>query len=163
MTPIERYPALNQTVAVRPFEARDQGPARSLVLAGLGEHFGFIDESLNPDLDDIEANYRQLGHVFLVAESQNSIVGTAGLLFESKDTARIVRMSVRKDVRRDGIATALLRALMDETSTRSIDALHAHTEPRWKGSMAFYRDAGFVQIGADEIDVHLRLALNPQN
>lgn len=41
-------------IKVRPFETRDQVAARKLILSGLGEHFGFIDERLNPDLDDIE-------------------------------------------------------------------------------------------------------------
>ena len=77
-------------MVVRPFETRDQTAARSLVLEGLGEHFGFIDESLNPDLDDIQASYPAAGHVFLVAESEGSIDGTAGLLFEAPDVARVV-------------------------------------------------------------------------
>jgi GNAT superfamily N-acetyltransferase len=150
-----------QTIAVRPFEVRDQERARSLILSGLGEHFEFIDESLNPDLDDIDANYLRLGHLFLVAEFEGSIIGTAGLLFEATGAARIVRMSAHKALRRKGVGTALLEALIEETRSRSMDSIHAHTEPHWTGSMAFYHRAGFEQIGRDEIDVHLRLLLGP--
>ena len=35
---------------IRAFEPRDQAAARQLILAGLGEHFGWIDETCNPDL-----------------------------------------------------------------------------------------------------------------
>jgi N-acetylglutamate synthase-like GNAT family acetyltransferase len=152
-----------QAISVRPFEVRDQVKARSLVLSGLGEHFEFIDESLNPDLDDIDANYTSLGHLFIVAEHEGSIVGTAGLLFGASGVARIVRMSAHKDMRRKGVGTALLDALIEAIRSRSIDSIHAHTEPHWTGSMAFYHRAGFEQIGRDEIDVHLRLVLSPQD
>ncbi|CAA9269377.1 MAG: hypothetical protein AVDCRST_MAG93-2561, partial [uncultured Chloroflexia bacterium] len=40
-------------LAIRPFTPADQKAARDLVLDGLGEHFGWIDTSRNPDLDDI--------------------------------------------------------------------------------------------------------------
>jgi deferrochelatase/peroxidase EfeB len=42
---------------VRDFKRQDQENARLLILAGLGEHFGFVDETINPDIEDIEKNY----------------------------------------------------------------------------------------------------------
>ena len=63
-------------VSLRPFEASDQGAARRLILEGLGEHFGFIDESLNPDLDDVMKSYVIPGHVFIVAHIGQDLVGT---------------------------------------------------------------------------------------
>ncbi len=146
-------------MVVRPFETRDQTAARSLVLEGLGEHFGFIDESLNPDLDDIQASYPAAGHVVLVAESEGSIDGTAGLLFEAPDVARVVRMSVRSDLRRQGIATALLGALIEEARSRSLGVLIARTQPEWSDATSFYEQSGFEQFSEDEVDLHLRLEL----
>jgi hypothetical protein len=66
-------------ITIRPFEARDQQAARQLILSGLGEHFGYIDESLNPDLDEIMANYVTAGHVFIVAHSGEQLLGTGAL------------------------------------------------------------------------------------
>ncbi len=129
------------------------------MLEGLGEHFGFIDESLNPDLDDIEKSYLSSGQVFLVAESEGGIAGTAGLLFETPGAARIVRMSVRSSLRRRGIATALLAALIEEARTRSLSSLVARTEPHWTDATSFYMRSGFEQFAEDEVDVHLRLEL----
>ena len=54
-------------LCIRSFEVGDQEQARWLILEGLGEHFGYIDETLNPDLDDILHNYIIPGHDFVVA------------------------------------------------------------------------------------------------
>ena len=144
---------------VREFEARDQRAARSTVLEGLGEHFGSVDESLNPDLDDIQASYPSAGQVFLVAESDGTLVGTAGLLFETPGSGRIVRMSVRRAFRRQGVSTALLGALVEEARARSLDALIVYTKPHWVDATSFYQQAGFEPFSEDEVDIHLRLEL----
>ena len=73
---------------IRSFEPRDQTAARQLILAGLGEHFGWIDETCNPDLDDVTANYVEPGHVFLVAEIGGELVGTGGLIAEAATLSR---------------------------------------------------------------------------
>src|SRR5690242_17481186 len=40
-------------LVLRQFAPHDASAMRQLVLAGLGDHFGIIDETMNPDLDDI--------------------------------------------------------------------------------------------------------------
>ena len=132
-----------------------------MILEGLGEHFGFIDESLNPDLDDIQQNYIAPGHVFLVAVERRSVVGTAGLLFERPGEARIVRMSVQASHRRRGVASLLLTALIEEAQSRSLGMLIAHTEPHWADATSFYSKSGFRQFSEDHVDIHLRRALEP--
>src|SRR6478736_3388169 len=47
----------NDVLVIRPFIPADQAAARALVQAGMGEHFGAIDETRNSDLDDIQAHY----------------------------------------------------------------------------------------------------------
>jgi len=147
-------------VLIRPFRPADQAEARHLVLAGLGEHFGFIDETLNPDLDDIDATYIRRGDEFFVAEIGGRIAGTAGLIFESTDVARIVRMSVDAGHRRSGIASALVAACKEAAERRGATELHVYTEPHWHDALSFYTSQGFVAYGRDSIDVHLRLPLD---
>src|SRR5215203_5667644 len=53
---------------IRPFVPADQAQAREIILAGLGEHWGFIDDTLNPDLDDILAAYPLDRADFLVVQ-----------------------------------------------------------------------------------------------
>lgn len=149
-----------EQVRIRPFQPGDQAAARRLVLAGLGEHFGFIDETLNPDLDDIAGHYVDAGHCFFVAKLAGRIVGTAGLLFESGAAARIVRMSVDRHVRRRGIASALVDACRRAAQDRGARELRAFTEPHWPDALGFYTSLGFAECGRDPIDVHLRLPLD---
>ena len=56
------------SVTIRQFQPIDQEEARRIVLEGLGEHFGVIDESLNPDLDDIQESFIVAGDEFYVAQ-----------------------------------------------------------------------------------------------
>lgn len=144
---------------VRIFDRQDQAQAKDLILQGLGEHFGFVDHNANPDIDDIEKTYLQAGHAFFVAAVENRIVGTAGLLFEAPQAARIVRMSVDSSHRRAGIASSLLETCRAAAQKQGRESLLAFTEPRWENAVRFYLAKGFVQYGSDAIDIHLRMAL----
>ena len=129
------------------------------MLEGLGEHFGVIDQSLNPDLDDIHASFIAASNDFYVAEYHGEIVGTAGLLFES-GRARIVRMSVAKNHRKKGIAKALLERCIDSARYHGFSAIVAFTEPDWPDAIGFYVASGFEQYSRDDVDIHLRLLLD---
>jgi len=141
---------------IRAFLSPDQDQARAIVLEGLGEHFGFIDESLNPDLRDIDASYSRVGDVFLVAECDGELVGTAALRVESSERGRIVRMSVRQTHRRCGVAQALLARIIETARTRRLTELVVATEPHWHDAMGFYQAAGFMPYDRDDVDVHMR-------
>jgi N-acetylglutamate synthase-like GNAT family acetyltransferase len=141
---------------IRPFNAEDQSAARRVVLQGLGEHFGVIDESLNPDLEDIQTSFIAAGHEFQVAEYDGNIVGTAGLRFEP-GRARIIRMSVDKKYRKKGIATALLKRCIEVAKARGYAEIFALTEPHWPDAVGLYTSLGFKPYDRDEIDIHLRL------
>ena len=107
-------------ILVRRFTASDQRACRQVILNGLAEHFGFLDESRDPDLDDINNAYIAVGNEFYVAECDGDIIGTVGLLFEP-ERARIVRMSVARSHRQQGVATALLnRCIAVAKGARSI-------------------------------------------
>ena len=74
------------------FQPSDQQEAKALILAGLAEHWGILDLSLNPDLNDIASTYA--GADFLVARIAGRIVGTGALVPCGAGSAEIVRMSV---------------------------------------------------------------------
>ena len=42
-----------QDVIILPFQPENQAEVKNLILAGLAEHWGMIDPSKNPDLNDI--------------------------------------------------------------------------------------------------------------
>ncbi len=130
---------------IRPFTPADQEAARALILEGLGERFGFIDETANPDLDDITARYLAQGHVFLVAEVAGAVVGTGALLFEPDDaTCQLVRVSVRRDLRRGGIARAIVASLLALARERGRRRIWVETDAPWQDAIALYERMGFT-------------------
>lgn len=131
---------------IRAFAAADQTAARSLILEGLGERFGSIDETLNPDLNDIMATYLAAGHTFLVAEDVGALVGTAALRFESDGaTCQLVRVSVRPEMRRQGTARALVEALLTIARQRGRATVWVETHEPWQDAIALYERLGFVE------------------
>jgi ribosomal protein S18 acetylase RimI-like enzyme len=144
---------------IRPFAASDQPAARRLILLGLGEHFGFIDETRNPDIDDIAAQYLASGQTFLVAQIDGVLVGTGALIREDAQTGRIVRMSVAREQRRKGIAQALMAHLMDAARERGFARLVLETNLDWDDAIAFYQRCGFREEARAEEEIHLAFAL----
>lgn len=128
-------------ITVVPFEPADQAAARDLILAGLGEHWGTVDHSLNPDLDDIAASYAD--GTFLVAWEGQRLVGTGALVPRSNGAAEVVRMSVAADRRREGIGTLILRRLCEETRRLGFQRVILETTASWQEVVAFYQRFGF--------------------
>ncbi len=140
---------------IRSFRRCDQVAARSLIEAGLGEHFGHIDRGANPDLIDIETSYAARGHAFFVAEFSGRLVGTTGMLIDPP-CGRLARVSVAKNQRRRGVASALLRHCVQYAQTHGLAILEARTQPEWIGASSFYLRHGFRVYDKDSVDVHLR-------
>jgi ribosomal protein S18 acetylase RimI-like enzyme len=144
---------------IRPFAARDQEVARLLVLRGLGEHFGYIDESLNPDVDDIAAYYVLAGHDFVVAVKGGFLVGTAALVRETSWTGRLVRMSVDSAYRRQGIGKALVGHLVELARQRDLHQVLVETNHDWPGVINFYQSQGFMEYDRDAESIYMCLRL----
>src|SRR5258708_38052139 len=89
-------------LVIRPFTPRDQVAVRALMLAGLGDHFGFVDETLNPDLDDIAGTYLARGHVFVVGELAGAVGAPRARGDEEARPGRLGRMSGARGHRRAG-------------------------------------------------------------
>ena len=129
-----------------------------MILNGL-EHFGWIDETRNPDLDDIAANYLQRGNVFVVAEIGGELVGTGGLITVDANTARSVRMSVSRNHRRKGIGRALVMHLLDVARQRGFVRMLVSADIGWDNAIGLYERCGFTEYARDEVDIYFALAL----
>ncbi len=148
-----------EELVIRRFVASDQVAVRRMILDGLGEHFGFVDESLNPDLDDIRTSYVATGGLFVVAEIGGQIVGTGALVREEPEVGRLVRMSVRSDFRRRGIARSLVAHLVKAARQRRYRRLVLETNGDWFDAIGFYPSCGFTEYARTPEEVHLGLAL----
>lgn len=128
-------------VIVRDFTASDQPIVRELVLAGLADHWGEVDASLNPDIDDIAASYAD--GCTLVAELDGTIVGTGTVVPRDAHTAEIVRMSVAAAARGRGIGRVVVDELARRAAGWGATRLVLETTADWHETVAFYRSCGF--------------------
>ena len=129
-------------VDIAPFRPADQDALRQLILDGLEDHWGELDERLNPDLDDLARSY-QKGTV-LVARRDGRIVGAAAVVPGSEDEGEVKRMAVARDQRRTGLATALLRELVAVGRSRGWTALVLETTATWTDAVGLYEAFGFT-------------------
>ena len=144
-------------IEIHPFTPADQAAVRSLILAGLEEHWGILDPTLNPDLDDIAASYA--GAIFLTAWQDGALVATGALVHEAAGVARVVRMSVDRRRRRSGIGRRILNALLDQARSQGYHRIVLETTATWADAVAFYLRCGFQVTGCRDGDVHFALDL----
>ena len=145
----------------RPFIPQDQPLARQLILEGLRRHFGFIDPTMNPDLDDIWQHYVAAGDLFVVVESDGLLVGTGALVQEREcdHAGRLVRMSVRESHQRQGIGRGLVRHLHHHAQQRGYTQLLVETNNDWFDAIGLYESCGFREYDRDAESVYLQLML----
>lgn len=146
-------------VTFRPFDPADQAATRRLILAGLADHFGTLDESRNPDLDDIAGNYVNKINQFVVAQRNGEIVGCGALITESPGIGRMVRLSVARQERGRGIGRALVHHLVAAARARGDRRIVVETNDDWHDAIGLYRAYGFVQYDHRDGEVHLALEL----
>ncbi len=144
---------------IRSFEVGDQEQARRLILEGLGEHFGYIDDTLNPDLDDILHNYLRAGHVFVVACIGQELVGTGALLSHGEGISEMVRISTRRDYRRRGIGQAIVTYLVNVARQRSDRRIIVKTNASWHDAIHLYKRLDFVEYSRTALSIGLELLL----
>ena len=144
-------------IKIRPFHPGNQAAAKALILDGLVEHWGFLDESKNPDLEDIAASYS--GGTFLVAWMDGEIVGTGAFMPRSKTEVEVIRMSVSKESRRGGIGDRILQELCNQAARDGYQKVILETTKTWHGVIAFYKQFGFRFTHDEGDDAYFELYL----
>ena len=145
-------------VQIRAFQPKDQKATSELILAGLKDHFGWVDYARNPDLDDIMRYYVRAGHVFVVAEEGQEIVGAGGLKIAGV-VGSIVRVSVTGKRRRKGIGRGLVMYLLALASQRNLKEVTIVTNNDWADAIALYERCGFTEFARNNRDVFMRRQL----
>jgi putative acetyltransferase len=144
-------------ITISPFQPSDQPTAKALILAGLVDHWGFLDPTKNPDLNDIAVSY--VNAIFLVARLDGKIIGTGALVPRSEGIAEIVRMSVDKEIRRQGLGRLILQALVTQARTAGVQHIILETTETWDDVIAFYLNFGFHITHHQDGDVYFALDL----
>ena len=148
-----------EEIQIRPFQPNDQPLVKQLILDGLADHWGTLDLSLNTDLNDISRTFS--GQTFLLAVQGETIVGCGALIEEEGKAGygRIVRMSVKKENRRQGIGQLILHQLEKAARQRQFHKIVLETTQTWAEVVAFYQANGFHIIGHQNGDTHFEKAL----
>ena len=144
-------------IEIVPFRPENQEPVRNLILAGLKEYWGRLDESKNPDLKNIAASYQK--GIFLTAWLDHEIVGTGAFIPRSVESVEIVRMSVARDLRGQGIGQQLLVELCGRAYQLGYKQVILETTATWHKSIAFYQTFGFQITHYSDGDVYFALDL----
>lgn len=153
---------------IRPVLPEDIPGARALMIRTLDEDFqtGYQPDTYR-DIDDIDGVFvAPPRHTLFVAIDTQSgdVIGTCGVRdgvlrggpehlvrrYAAGDTAQLVRVYVRREDRRRGIARALVRTALEfilADDGCSIIALH--TFPHSPGALPFWQSIG-TQVGVDE-------------
>ena len=146
-----------QEIILSPFRPEDQEPIKRLVLAGLEDHWGVLDPTKNPDLNDIASSYANA--TFLTAWKDGNLIGTGALVPRGEGVAEIVRMSVAGEMRRCGIGKMILQALRQKAVELGVRRIILETTETWHEVIAFYEKNGFKITHHQNGDVYFALDL----
>lgn len=147
----------NPAIRFTDFDKKYQKIAKELILEGLGEHWGYIDPFINEDLMDIETSY--FNDKFILAWFGDEIVGTGALIKEEPEVLRLVRMSVKKTFRRQGIGNKVIDSLLEYARGQGCKRVVLETTSTWKAIIQFYLNYGFSISHDDGTDTHFELNL----
>jgi ribosomal protein S18 acetylase RimI-like enzyme len=100
---------------------------------------------VNHDLDDIASSFRD--GTFLVAVTGGAVVGTGALIPMGRHAAQVVRMSVERYHRRNGIARSILDRLLAQARADRRRWVVLETNADWRDAIAFYQASGFATLG----------------
>lgn len=142
-----------------PINIRYETEAKQLVLQGFLERFGFIDETLNPDLNEIVKSYSGKGEVFLLGLIGETLVCTGAITNEGDLTARIQRMSVKKEFRNQGLAMRMLAALENKAISLEYEKIVLETNKTWESAVRLYERAGYQRCAEENEFIHMEKPL----
>lgn len=148
-----------EPLLIRKFTAADQVAAAEVITLGLGERWGHIDRTKNPDLYDIAEMFS--AGCFLVGEIDDELIATGAYLPEvgTSGTVRMQRMSVLKIYRGRGYGKQMLRAL--EQHAKESGNTHAvlETTESWLDAIQFYLGQGYQTESVRDGDMHFTKTL----
>ena len=104
--------------------------------------------SINPDLLDIKTNYIDKGDMFWIALGENNrVIGCVGYETIKPLEARIHRLYIKPELKRQGIGSALLETLVKYVKEKGYNKLSIHTgDEKYQESKLFYKAKGFIEV-----------------
>ena len=134
-------------ISIQPYEERYRDDMIFMVLQAK-DALGRVPR-LNEDLLDVRANYIDPGDMFWLAiDEDDRVVGCVGYNSIPDSTeAKLHRLYVKADKKRQGIGTALLQTAEETMRNKGKTAVHVHLgapKEQWFESYAFYQKHGYL-------------------
>lgn len=102
--------------------------------------------SINLDLLDITSNYLDKGDMFWVALNGARVIGCVGYETINPDEARVHRLYIKPELKRQGIGSALMQTLEKHIRAKGYTKISIHNgdEKYWESKL-FYKAKGFIE------------------
>ena len=101
---------------------------------------------LRDDLLDIQKYYFDKGDMFWIAvDDHNRVVGMVGTNTTSKNDLWLKRLFIRSDMKRKGIACALLAVVIEYAKSKGIISIHTRFNDNYIEASHFYLTQGFIE------------------
>ena len=133
--------------------------ATQLIEAGLKEYFPNYEAKYNLDLLNLYDYYNKPRNIFLIGLVDDTVVATDGIVWEKDDIARIVRMSVKKEYRREGYASMILKALEKKAFSQGYKIIVLETTKTWQKAIAFYKKNNYKVTHIDTNNIHFKKSI----
>jgi len=145
--------ALNNIIKIIPFTSEYQEQAKGLILQGIEEYVGKLEAGFNKDLDNIEESFKE--HIFLVVLEGYKVIGTGGLLLGGEEP-QIVRVSVKKEYRNQGLGKRIVDELISYAVENGYKRVIVETSNDWNAAVSFYLKYGFEIMYFKDEDVYFK-------
>jgi len=133
--------------------------AAQLIEAGLKEYFPNYESKYNFDLLSLYDYYNEPQNIFFIGLIDDIVVATGGIIWEKDNTARIVRMSVKKEYRREGYASMILRVLEKKAFDQGYKIIVLETTKTWQEAISFYKKNNYKITDSDINDIHFKKSI----
>ena len=104
-----------------------------------------------PDLLDIYRSYQKDGGEFWIALSDDTVIGTIGLMMREKHCAVLKKFFVKKEFRSQKVGSALYRELLKFAENAGVRQILLDTPSVAHASHRFYERVGFCKIEPSDL------------
>ena len=133
--------------------------ATQLIVSGLKEYFLNYESKYNPDLLNLYDYYNKPRNVFLIGLVDYTVVATGGIVYEKGNIARIVRMSIKKEYRREGYASILLKTLEKKAFDYGYKKIVLETTRTWQKAISFYKKNNYRIVYTDTNNINFEKSI----
>lgn len=144
-------------ITIRRFSPEDEKSVLHLITSIMNEEFKDEKDAYPPaDIENIRANYGNLGEAFFVAADKDKIIGTVGIKKEDSRVALMRRLFVSPEYRGRKIGMKLIERVVQFCQEVGYQEIVFKTTSRMAGANEVCQKAGFIQraklaLGAVEL------------